>query len=96
MCGNFIGLSCIFSESEVYALTTKGEVFKRVGVTEKNYIGDAWEKIPGKLARISGNLIFFLAQFPLKKKKKGSSFANEVKYMTKFFFRLRLMSICSE
>lgn len=51
--GGLFALHLSISENEVYALTPNGEVFKRTGVTETNYIGDAWEKIPGNLARIS-------------------------------------------
>lgn len=48
-----LALQLSISENEVYALTIKGEIFKRTGVTETNYIGDTWEKIPGNLACIS-------------------------------------------
>nr|XP_045595374.1 tectonin beta-propeller repeat-containing protein 2-like isoform X1 [Procambarus clarkii]XP_045595375.1 tectonin beta-propeller repeat-containing protein 2-like isoform X1 [Procambarus clarkii]XP_045595376.1 tectonin beta-propeller repeat-containing protein 2-like isoform X1 [Procambarus clarkii] len=48
-----LALHMSISENEVYALTPNGEVFKRVGVTNTNYIGDAWQKIPGNLAKIS-------------------------------------------
>ncbi|XP_042238085.1 tectonin beta-propeller repeat-containing protein 2-like isoform X2 [Homarus americanus] len=48
-----LALHLSISENEVYALTPNGEVFKRIGVTETNYIGDAWQKIPGNIAKIS-------------------------------------------
>ncbi|XP_042873453.1 tectonin beta-propeller repeat-containing protein 2-like [Penaeus japonicus] len=48
-----LALHLSISENDVYALTPNGEIFKRIGVTETNYIGDAWEKVPGNLAKIS-------------------------------------------
>lgn len=45
---------CFFSEDTVYALTPSGHMYRRLGVTETNYIGDAWERVPGSLAKISG------------------------------------------
>ncbi|XP_037800647.1 LOW QUALITY PROTEIN: tectonin beta-propeller repeat-containing protein 2-like [Penaeus monodon] len=48
-----LALHLSISENDVYALTPNGEIFKRIGVTETNYIGDVWEKVPGNLAKIS-------------------------------------------
>lgn len=41
------------SEDQVVALTPSGEVFCRTGVSGNNFIGDAWERIPGRLAGLS-------------------------------------------
>ena len=30
------------SDSTVWALSSQGQVFKRVGVSQNNYIGEAW------------------------------------------------------
>ncbi|XP_069951775.1 tectonin beta-propeller repeat-containing protein 2 isoform X2 [Cherax quadricarinatus] len=55
-----LALNLSISDNEVFALTPSGEVFKRIGVTNTNYIGDAWQKIPGNLAKISATVDNFL------------------------------------
>lgn len=41
------------SEDQVVALTPRGEVFRRMGVSANNFIGDAWVRVPGRLAGLS-------------------------------------------
>ena len=39
-------VSLCASDSAVYALTGSGRVFRRTKISERNFIGDAWEDVP--------------------------------------------------
>jgi hypothetical protein len=38
----------------VWALSPEGSVYRRYGITNTNFIGDYWKKIPGSVASITG------------------------------------------
>ena len=40
----------------LWAVNTQGEIFFRYGIALDNPTGDYWKKIPGTLAKITGNL----------------------------------------
>jgi len=38
----------------VWALSPEGSVYRRYGITNTNFIGDYWKKIPGSVTSITG------------------------------------------
>ena len=59
------GESLCVGEQHVYALTQRREIVVRGGITKKNLCGDNWNKIPGSLFSISGNIFCVLLSFPV-------------------------------
>jgi len=53
------------SESAVWALSLNGEIFRRCGVTNTNFIGDCWKRIPGSAKVLTGKLSQFLGVIDL-------------------------------
>jgi hypothetical protein len=51
------------SGTEVWALSPKGSVYRRYGITNTNFIGDYWKKIPGSVKAVTGNLTYSFAQY---------------------------------
>lgn len=47
-------LLSFLSASAVWALSVEGDVYRRHGITQNNYIGDYWKKIPGSVEALTG------------------------------------------
>ena len=45
-----------FSGTAVWALSARGSIYRRYGITETNFIGDYWKKIPGSATTLTGNV----------------------------------------
>jgi hypothetical protein len=42
------------SGTAVWALSAEGSVYRRYGITNTNFIGDYWKKIPGSVTSVTG------------------------------------------
>lgn len=42
------------SDGHVYALSPKGQIFCRYGLSNRNFIGDYWRRIPGHAKTLTG------------------------------------------
>ena len=49
--------SLAISDSYVWALSPKGEIFCRHGLTKANFIGDFWRRVPGNAKMFTGKQI---------------------------------------
>ena len=46
-----------YSGTAVWALSPRGSIYRRYGITETNFIGDYWKKIPGSATTLTGNFL---------------------------------------
>jgi hypothetical protein len=49
------------SGTAVWALSPKGNVYCRYGITNTNFIGDYWKEIPGSVKAVTGNVTYSVA-----------------------------------
>jgi hypothetical protein len=45
-----------FSDDSVWALSQKGDIYRRYGITQTNFVGDYWKKVPGNAKALTGIL----------------------------------------
>jgi hypothetical protein len=51
----------ISSGTAVWAVSPTGSVYCRYGITNTNFVGDYWKKIPGSVKAVTGNVTYSMA-----------------------------------
>lgn len=46
-----------FSDTAVWALSPKGEIFRRNGISKTNFVGEYWCKVPGHVNVVTGKRV---------------------------------------